>query len=66
MSNDEGSPNDKTRIDVALALARVQSRPRGDLERLGLIKLNGPSRIFSSRRDCLAAYQTEFPAGNRV
>lgn len=49
---------------VVVGLTRVQLRPHSDMERLGLLKLIGPNRIFSSRRDSLAAYRTEFPAAS--
>lgn len=48
---------DLTGAGVVLALARVQSRPRGDLEKLGLIKAIGADRIFDSRHACLEAYR---------
>ena len=48
---------DLARAGVVLALSRVQLRRHGDLERMGLVKLIGPDRIFASRGDCLAAYR---------
>jgi high affinity sulfate transporter 1 len=48
---------------VTLAIARVQLRPGGDLERMGLVKLIGANRIFPSRRACLEAYRSEGLAG---
>ena len=37
----------------------LQMRPRGDLERMGLVQLIGPSRIFGSRHECIEAYRTD-------
>jgi MFS superfamily sulfate permease-like transporter len=48
---------DLAKKSVVLALSRVHPLARGGLERPGLIKLIGPDRIFSSRRQCVAAYQ---------
>jgi SulP family sulfate permease len=48
---------DLSKKGVVLALARANPKAGGGLERLGLLKLIGPDRIFSSRRQCLAAYQ---------
>jgi len=48
---------DLAKAGVVLALSRIQPRRHGDLERMGLVKLIGPDRIFASRGDCLAAYR---------
>jgi MFS superfamily sulfate permease-like transporter len=54
---------DLAKNSVVLALARFQpiagEKAEEPLERLGLIKLIGPDRIFSSRSACLEAYRTE-------
>jgi high affinity sulfate transporter 1 len=47
---------DLARMGVVLAFARVQSWPRRDLEKLGLIQAIGPDRIFASRHACLEAF----------
>lgn len=44
------------RQGVTLALIIVQTRHQDVLERMGLIELIGPNRIFSSRYECLQAY----------
>ena len=54
---------DLAKAGVTLAIARVQLRPGGDLERMGLVKLIGANRIFPSRRACLEAYRSEGSAG---
>jgi high affinity sulfate transporter 1 len=54
---------DLAKAGVVLALARVQSRKDGNLERLGLVKLIGADRIFNSRRACLEAYRAECLSG---
>jgi SulP family sulfate permease len=54
---------DLAKAGVVLALARIQVRRDGDLERMGLVKLIGANRIFSSRRACLEAYRSERLAG---
>jgi len=43
---------------VALVLTRVSESLRADLDRQQLTDVIGVHRIFGSRRDCLAAYQT--------
>jgi hypothetical protein len=50
---------DLAKAGVVLALARIQSRHQGDLERMGLIDLIGSNRIFMSRQHCLEAYRAE-------
>jgi MFS superfamily sulfate permease-like transporter len=50
---------DLAKAGVVLALARIQSKHQGDLERMGLIDLIGPNRIFMSRQHCLDAYRAE-------
>ena len=50
---------DLAKAGVTLALARIQLKRGGDLERMGLIKLIGANRIFNSRRACLEAYRSE-------
>jgi MFS superfamily sulfate permease-like transporter len=47
---------DLARSGVVLALARVQQRKHGSLERMGLIKVIGADRIFASRHACLESY----------
>jgi MFS superfamily sulfate permease-like transporter len=54
--------SDLRKEGVVLAVTRVQVRPQGDLERMGLIELIGPDRIFESRHACLKAYESECPA----
>jgi len=51
--------DDLAKIGVILALARVSKHLYKDLERLGLVDVIGPNRIFDSRRACLEAYRTE-------
>jgi high affinity sulfate transporter 1 len=53
---------DLAKAGVVLALARIQSRHQGDLERMGLIDLIGSHRIFMSRQHCLEAYRAECAA----
>ena len=50
---------DLKKAGVVLALARVTPHVRWDLERLGLINVIGPNRIFDSRGACLEAYRLE-------
>ena len=50
---------DLAKAGVALALSRLQLRPHGDLERMGLLELVGANRIFDSRHACIQAYQSE-------
>jgi sulfate permease, SulP family len=50
---------DLAKQGVVLALARVKSKPQGDLDRLGLTALIGQNRIFASRYQCLKAYEAE-------
>ena len=54
---------DLAKKGVVLALARVNPIVGGQaeqrLERLGLIKLIGPDRIFTSRTACVEAYRTQ-------
>ena len=51
---------------VVLALARVNPKGGGELDRLGLIKLIGAHRIFDSRQACLEAYQAEGKTRNKA
>jgi high affinity sulfate transporter 1 len=44
---------------IVLALSRLQFRPHGDLERVGLVQLIGANRIFDSRHACIEAYRSE-------
>ncbi len=55
---------DLAKAGVTLALARIQIKKDGNLERLGLVQLIGAHRIFSSRRACLEAYRAECLAEN--
>jgi len=50
---------DLTKAGVVLALSRLQLRPHGHLERMGLLQLIGANRIFDSRHACIEAYQSE-------
>jgi high affinity sulfate transporter 1 len=50
---------DLAKAGAVLAIARIQLRRGGDLERMGLVKLIGANRIFKSRRACLEAYRSE-------
>jgi high affinity sulfate transporter 1 len=54
---------DLAKKGVVLALARLNPIAGGEaeqrLKRLGLIKLIGPDRIFSSRSACVEAYRTQ-------
>lgn len=57
--------------NIVLALTRVSESLRADLVRLGLVRVIGEARIFSSRHACLQAYlagaklkPTTPPAGN--
>lgn len=52
---------DLDRSGVVLALARIQLRHHGHLERMGLVDLIGKNRIFDSRHACLEAYRSENP-----
>ena len=54
---------DLAKAGVTLALARIQVRHNGSLERMGLVKLIGSNRIFNSRRACLEAYRSECSSG---
>ena len=57
--------HDLRKAGVVLALARMQLRRNGDLERMGLVRLIGAHRIFNSRRACLEAYRSEcLPGAN--
>ena len=47
---------DLAKQGVVLALARVSTGLRADLDRLELTEVIGVSRIFDSRTNCLAAY----------
>jgi MFS superfamily sulfate permease-like transporter len=51
--------DDLAKIGVVLALVRVSKHLYKDLERLGLVDVIGPNRIFDSRRACLEAYHTQ-------
>jgi high affinity sulfate transporter 1 len=55
---------DLAKAGVTLALARIQLKRGGDLERMGLVKLIGTNRIFNSRRACLEAYRSEGLSGD--
>jgi high affinity sulfate transporter 1 len=50
---------DLAKAGVVLALSRLQVRPRGDLEQMGLVQLIGANRIFDSRHACIQAYRSE-------
>jgi sulfate permease, SulP family len=50
---------DLAKAGVVLALSRLQVRPHGDLERMGLVQLIGANRIFDSRHECIEAYRSE-------
>ena len=50
---------DLTKAGVVLALSRLQLRPHGHLERMGLVDLIGANRIFDSRHACIEAYRSE-------
>ena len=50
---------DLAKAGVVLALSRLQVRPRGDLEQMGLVQLIGANRIFDSRHACIEAYRSE-------
>jgi len=50
---------DLSEAGVVLALSRLQIRPQGDLERMGLVQLIGANRIFDSRHACIEAYRSE-------
>jgi high affinity sulfate transporter 1 len=53
--------NDLAKSGVTLAMIVVRVRHQDDLERMGLIDLIGPKRIFESRYECLQAYRSETP-----
>jgi sulfate permease, SulP family len=48
---------DLARQNVALVFTRLSSDLRKDLDQLGLTAVIGEKRLFSSRRECLEAYQ---------
>jgi high affinity sulfate transporter 1 len=48
---------DLAQAGVVLAISRLQFRRGGDLERMGLVEVIGPGRIFGSRHECLEAYR---------
>jgi len=50
---------DLAKQGVVFALARINRRSEGDLERLGLVDVFGEKRIFESRHQCLVAYEAE-------
>ena len=50
---------DLSRKGIVLALIVVAVRHRGRLERMGVVDLVGADRIFESRYECIAAYQSE-------
>jgi sulfate permease, SulP family len=50
---------DLAKAGVVLAVSRLQFRPHGDLERMGLVDLIGANRIFASRHACIEAYRSE-------
>jgi MFS superfamily sulfate permease-like transporter len=50
---------DLAKKGVVLALVTVPATPHVDLERMGLVELIGPGRIFDSRHACVAAYKSE-------
>jgi MFS superfamily sulfate permease-like transporter len=52
---------DLEKAGVVVALARIQLKPHGDLEELGLVKRIGSHHIFNSRKDCVDAYRSESP-----
>jgi MFS superfamily sulfate permease-like transporter len=57
---------DLAKDGVVLAFARVQLRPRGDFERMGLLELIGANRMFESRHACIQAYKAECLSGNTL
>jgi high affinity sulfate transporter 1 len=50
---------DLAKAGFVLALSRLQVRPHGDLDRMGLVQLIGANRIFDSRHACIEAYLSE-------
>jgi high affinity sulfate transporter 1 len=50
---------DLKKAGVTLALIVVPVRQQGVLERIGLLELIGPKRIFESRYECVQAYLAE-------
>jgi predicted carbohydrate-binding protein with CBM48 len=50
---------DLAKAGIVFALSRLQDRPHGDLERMGLVQLIGAKRIFDSRHACIEAYRSE-------
>jgi MFS superfamily sulfate permease-like transporter len=50
---------DLAKEGVTLAIARIQLRRDGDLERMGLLQAIGSDHIFGSRHECLQAYRSE-------
>ena len=57
---------DLAKAGVVLAMARMQLKRDGDLERMGLVELIGANRIFSSRRACLEAYRSGYLTGTNA
>jgi high affinity sulfate transporter 1 len=55
---------DLAQTGVVLAISRVQLRPHGELERLGLVKAIGLERIFGSRHECLEAFRSQTKSQN--
>jgi MFS superfamily sulfate permease-like transporter len=51
---------DLAKAGVALAFVEVPEKHHDDLERMGLVELIGPHRIFPSRHACVAAYKSEY------
>jgi len=50
---------DLARQNVVLALTRVSPDFRADLDHMQLTGIIGAQHIFSSRKACIAAYQTD-------
>ena len=55
---------DLAKHGVVLALTRVSASLREDLDRQELTEAIGAGRIFGSRRDCLAAYESQGLSNN--
>jgi MFS superfamily sulfate permease-like transporter len=51
---------DLAKAGVVVAAIVVPVRHQGALERMGLVDLIGPNRIFESRQACIDAYRSEF------
>jgi SulP family sulfate permease len=52
---------DLSKLGVVLSLIIVRLKHQGDLERMGIVDLIGPHRIFESRYDCIESYRSEMP-----